>query len=337
MEIGKYRGLSLCGTRKHTFSVLALDHRGNLRRAMNPSEPDSVPYRMLVEFKNQVVSTLSPYSSAVLLDPEIGAAPAIASGALSRDVGLLVAIEETGYTGSPSARASHILPGWSVGKIRRMGASGVKLLVYYHPASPFAERQEALVRHVAEECVNYDLPLFVEPLSYSHDPDAKEMPSEERCQIIIETARKLTSLRIDILKAEFPVDANQEQDRKVWQEACKQLTEASRVPWTLLSAGADFDTFLEQAEVACRAGASGVMVGRAVWKEAVDLSGEARLEFLRSTAVERMAKLTELCDSLAHPWTESIQPTDVGENWYSHYPDIEAPKNCRLVSEMISQ
>jgi tagatose 1,6-diphosphate aldolase len=322
MNIGKFRGLMSCGTRKHTFSVLALDHRGNLRRAMNPLNPDSIPYRELVEFKNQVVSALSPFCSAVLLDPEIGAAPAIASGALSGDVGLLVAIEETGYTGSPSARASQILPGWSVGKICRMGASGVKLLVYYHPDSPLAKRQEDLISQVADDCLRYDLPLFLETLSYSLDPDVKRLPSKERRQVIIETARKLTSLGVDILKAEFPVDVSQELDRKVWQEACRELAVASLVPWTLLSAGVDFDTFMEQVKIACKAGASGVLAGRAVWKEAVDLNEEARLKFLRNTAADRMAKLTALCDDLAHPWTASTQQPVAGEDWYARYSEI---------------
>jgi len=322
MQIGKYRGLSVCGTHKHTFSILALDHRGNLKRAMSPSDPGSVPYSKLVEFKNQVVSALSPYSSAVLLDPEIGAAPAVASGALPGNIGLLVAIEETGYTGNPSRRVSRILSEWSEGKIRRMGANGVKLLVYYHPDSPLAKQQEALVSQVAEECVTYDLPLFIEPLSYSLNPDVKRLPSEDRRQIVIETGRRLTSLGADVLKAEFPVDVEQERDHKVWEKACQQLTEASRVPWTLLSAGVNFETFVEQAKIACRAGASGVLAGRAVWKEAVDLSGEARLEFLRTTAVDRMVKLTEICNELGRPWTACIQQPEVEENWYAEYSDI---------------
>ena len=37
------------------------------------------------------------------------------------------------------------------------------------------------------------------------------------------------------------------------------------VPWVLLSGGVPFETFFRQTQVACEAGASGVMVGRAVW------------------------------------------------------------------------
>jgi len=203
-----------------------------------------------------------------------------------------------------------------------MGVSGVKLLIYYHPGSSYAKRQEALVSTVAEECAKFDLPLFVEPLSYSLDSNEKHLPTEERRQVIVETAQKLTSLGADVLKVEFPVDVKQEQNQKVWKEACQQLNEASQVPWTLLSAGVDFDMFVEQVKVACRAGASGVLAGRAVWKEAVGLYGDARLEFLRTTAADRMAKLTALCDDLARPWTELVQQPVVGEHWYAHYSTI---------------
>lgn len=322
MNIGTYRGLSSCGTKKGTFSILALDHRGSLKRALNPSSPASVPHKELVELKNHIVSNLAPHSSAVLLDPEIGSGAAIASGSMPGDVGMLVALEKSGYTGSPSARESQILPAWSVNKIKRMGASGVKLLVYYHPDSPKAAQQEALVSKVAEECQKYDLPLFLEPLTYSLDPAVNVLPTAKRRQNIIRTAQKLTPLGADILKVEFPVDVKQEQDHDMWFEACEEMTAASQIPWTLLSAGVDFETFIKQVEVACRAGASGVLAGRAVWKEAVELKGEERSEFLRTTADERMTKLKELCDELARPWTQVIPPPDAGEGWYREYPEM---------------
>ncbi|MFN6120893.1 MAG: hypothetical protein ACK5CE_14850, partial [Actinomycetes bacterium] len=49
--------------------------------------------------------------------------------ALPGRVGLVMALDETGYVGDPTARQSQILPGWNAAKIRRMGASAAKLLV----------------------------------------------------------------------------------------------------------------------------------------------------------------------------------------------------------------
>jgi tagatose 1,6-diphosphate aldolase len=321
LSIGKRRGLAQCSTPRGTIAVLALDHRGNLRQALNPQNPESVSYDEMVTFKQQVVAALAPASSAVLLDPEMGAAPMVGTDALPGRTGLLVAVEATGYTGDPNARLSRVLPGWSVGKIRRMGASGVKLLVYYHPEAPIASHQEELTSQIAEACARFDIPLFVEPLSYSLDP-AKKLSSAEKRQIVIETAKRLTPLGIDILKAEFPVDVKEEKDEQVWAEACAELDAASQVPWTLLSAGVDYDTYMRQVAVACRAGASGVLAGRAVWKEATDLQGSARMDFLRTTAVERMTRLYALCDALGKPWTEHYAPGSTPENWYSSYEEI---------------
>jgi tagatose 1,6-diphosphate aldolase len=322
LSIGKRRGLAQCSTPRGTFAILALDHRNNLRRAFNSKTPDLVSYGTLAGFKQDVVGALAPYCSAVLLDPEIGSAPIIAEDALPGKVGLLVAVESTGYTAQPTDRVSEVLPGWSVGKIKRMGGSAVKLLVYYHPEAEHAREQEDLVNLVAEECHRYDLPLFLEPLSFSLDPQKKKLAPSELQQVVIETARRLTPLGIDILKAEFPVDVAAIEDEQEWSLACSVLTEASSVPWALLSAGVDYETFLRQVTVACRAGATGVLAGRAVWSEAVELQGSERLRFLRSTATERMSRLSALCDALGKPWKEAYPANGVGEDWYREYHEI---------------
>jgi tagatose 1,6-diphosphate aldolase len=319
LSIGKYRGLQHCSTGRGAISVLALDHRNNLRAALNPDAPDQVPDSDLIEFKQQVISRLSASATAVLLDPMFGAAHCVASGALPGQVGLLVAVEESGYTGDPLARRSGIAPGFSVAKIRRMGASAVKLLVYYHPESSTAGEIEALVGQVAADCQAQDLPLFVEPLSYSLDPAKKKLAPDELQRVVIETARRLTQYPMDVLKAEFPLDIKAEPDETQWAEACAELSAASRVPWVLLSASVDYEVFLRQVTVACQQGASGVAVGRAVWKEATKLVGEERLDFLGTTAKTRMERITALCAALAKPWTDFYAPPQLSTDWYVEY------------------
>jgi tagatose-1,6-bisphosphate aldolase len=319
LSIGKYRGLQQCATRRGAIAVLALDHRNNLRSALRPEAPEQVPDADLIQFKQQVISRLSPSATAVLLDPMFGAAHCIASRALPGQVGLLVAVEESGYTGDPQARQSKIADGFSIAKARRMGASAVKLLVYYHPDAPTAGEIEALVQEVAQGCQESDLPLFVEPLSYSIDPARKKLAPDELHRVVVETAKRLTQYPMDVLKAEFPLDISAEKDEKRWAEACAELSSASRVPWVLLSASVDYDTFVRQVAVACQQGASGVAVGRAVWKEAVKLSGQERLDFLSSTALVRMQRLTALCDGLAKPWMDFYAPPELTTDWYLGY------------------
>jgi tagatose-1,6-bisphosphate aldolase len=221
--------------------------------------------------------------------------------------------------GEANARRSRLLPDWSVEKARRLGAEAVKLLVYYHPDSLLAGEIEALVRQVVVDCAAQDLPLFLEPLLYSLDPARKKPSAEERRREVIETARRLTPLGVEVLKAEFPLDISTERDEGAWQAACAELSAASAVPWVLLSAAVDFETYLRQAGVACRAGASGVAVGRAVWQEAVHLTGEARATFLREVARGRLARLVALCDDLARSWTEFYSAPPVRPDWYVTY------------------
>jgi tagatose 1,6-diphosphate aldolase len=321
-SIGRRRGIARCSNGQGVFVILALDHRNNLRQALNPENPEAVGDRELVEFKQQVISALASASSSVLLDPEFGASQVIAQNILPGSTGLLVALEETGYTGDPTARASQILPGWSVGKTKRTGADGVKLLVYYHPDSEMAREQEDLVSSVAEACTGFDIPLFLEPLSYSLDPERKSLPSSEKRRVVVETARRLTPLGADILKAEFPLHVKEEADEKVWAEACSELTQASEVPWALLSSGVDFETFLRQVNVACESGASGVIAGRAIWQEAVGLEPAAMQTFLSTVAIERLQALTAICNQKAVPWTQYYPAEPVPDGWYSEYPDL---------------
>ena len=132
----------------------------------------------------------------------------------------------------------------------------------------------------------------------------------------METARRLVPLGVDVLKAEFPVDVDQEPNEDAWRQACEQLSAACPVPWVLLSAGVSFDTFLRQTRIACDAGASGVMVGRAVWKEAVTGDIPARNHFLNGVARERMRRLRTLCDALGRPFTDVYERPVPAPNWY---------------------
>jgi tagatose-1,6-bisphosphate aldolase len=251
-----------------------------------------------------------------LLDPEVSAAQAIAARAIPHTVGLVVAVESTGYTGDATARHAQIIPGWSIEQAKRMGASAVKLLVYYHPDSPIAKEIEEFISRAAEDCIKQDLALMLEPLSYSLDEN-KKLSSDEKRYVVVETAKRLTPLNVDILKAEFPLGVNEEDESK-WLDACKALSTASLVPWILLSAAVDYDTFVRQVAVACHAGASGIAVGRAVWQEAVAMTGAERNEFLRKVARPRISRLTSLCHALAKPWPDFFG-AEAPFDWYKSY------------------
>jgi tagatose-1,6-bisphosphate aldolase len=312
LSIGKLRGLQQISSDRGTFTALALDHRQNLRKA----NPAFVNDAELSRFKVEVTTALAKRATAVLLDPEVSAAQAVAQGAIPKSVGLVVAVESTGYTGDAIARHAQVIPGWSVEKAKRMGASAIKLLVYYHPDSATAKEIEEFTSRLAGDCQKQDLVLMLEPLSYSLDED-KKLTSDEKRYVVVETAKRLTPLHVDILKAEFPLALN-DMDESKWMDACKEISSASITPWILLSAAVDYETYLRQVTVACRAGASGIAVGRAVWKEAVTLDGDERMKFLHTTARDRLSRLTSLCHALAKPYTD-FYTAEAPFDWYRTY------------------
>ena len=319
LGIGKIRGLQQISTQNGKIAVLALDHRNNLRNFLNPSNPESVTEVEMSLFKQDIVSGIRDSATAILLDPEFGGAQCIASKSLNGNTGLLVALESTGYSGSPDLRFSRELPDWNVEKACRMGANAVKLLVYFHPEARNSEKIKELVSKVAKDCETWQIPFFLETLSYSIDPMVPKLPTDKRSEVIIETARQLTFPGVDILKTEFPLDIKGDMDEIKWGKACEALSKASNAPWVLLSASVDYNLFLKQTLIACQAGATGVAAGRAVWKEAITLTGDARNKYIETIVYSRMEKLTELCDKHGRPWTDFYSAGPINSHWFSTF------------------
>lgn len=318
-SIGKIHGLQQVSTPSGVIALLALDHRNNLRNLLKPDAPGSVTDAELIQVKVEVVRELGPYGSGVLLDPKYGAAQCISAGVLPGNKGLVTALEETGYTGEPTRRHSHLMEGWSVEKAKMIGSAAIKLLVYYHPESPVALEIEQLVQQVADDCKKNDIALFLEPLSYSLDPYARKLTSSERREVVMESAHRLTPLGVDILEAEFPLDISMSREDDKMAEACAALTKASAVPWLLISGMSRYYDYMHQVNIACSSGASGVAVGRAIWQEALPLSGEKRREYLQQVTRPRLEKLVSLCDAVARPWTEVYKIPAPGVDWYQNY------------------
>lgn len=302
LSIGKQRRLQQCATREGHFVILAVDHRDNLREYLAKAWGTAVSDAEMTAFKLDVTAALNEVFSAVLLDPIFSLKQAIRQQVVPGSAGLLSCIEKSGYGGNPAARETAVLPDWSVKEIAAVGGTGVKMLLYYHPEAANAARQEEVVRFVAEQCARHEVPFFLEPIAYSLHTAVKTLSTAEKRAIVLAAARRLTPLGVDILKAEFPVNIKDEPDEAAWLEACAELTETSRTPWVLLSAGVGFEDFARQARVACQAGCSGVMVGRAVWQEAIPLQGAARRQFLQETAVPRLQQLAQICKEYGRGW-----------------------------------
>ncbi|MFQ6094959.1 MAG: tagatose 1,6-diphosphate aldolase [Candidatus Bathyarchaeia archaeon] len=319
MTNGKFEGLMHIANSSSQFTMVATDQRGSLMRMINPENPKSVTPEEMKKVKMAVIKNLSGKNSpgkasGVLIDPIYSyERDFIEACTIRADVGILMGIEATGYGGKGEfAPQVRIFGGLdvedAVWKIKNRGAAAVKMLVYYRPDSPTRKYQETMVKAVGRACEKYDIAFLLEPLGHSLEggPHKKKNPKEFskiKPWIVIETARELTKpeYSVDVLKAEFPLNLKYADELgQDPSEACKELDEASQVPWVVLSAGVDYEEFKENVRYVLENGASGFLCGRAIWKEAV--GREDMDKFLLTTAVPRLNELADMVEKDATPW-----------------------------------
>ena len=330
LSIGKLRGLQQLANTDGIFNICAMDHRRSLSRMMERGNviEGGTGYEEMAQRKLELCTHLAPHASAVLLDPLFGAAQCISHGALPKSTGLLVSLEASGYAGASEYRMTELQEGWNVEKIKRMGASAVKFLIYYRPdLIELAGKLLDMVDTIALECKKYDLPLVIEPLSY---PVGEEVNNPAQFaaakeQMVPKTTQHVTALPVDMLKSEFPSDLRYNKDKAKLIDICHQLDTSSQVPWVVLSAGVSFEVFCQQVEIACRGGASGFLAGRAIWQEAmnIDDAGE-RAQLLNTLGVDRLNKLKEIAAKYAVPWYKKLglardELAQTTEGWYREY------------------
>jgi tagatose 1,6-diphosphate aldolase len=73
------------------------------------------------------------------------------------------------------------------------------------------------------------------------------------------------------------------------------------VPWAVLSAGVDHETFVGQVEIAMQNGASGVIAGRALWKDCISLDRAVTRERLTKIAVPRLRQIQAVVERCRSP------------------------------------
>ena len=313
---GKYRALQRASTTDGLFNIVAIDHQDALRRVLNPADPASITDHAMTEFKLDVIGSLNAGVSGVLLDPLYGAFQAINQQVLGHN-GLLVELEKADYQLEPMPLDVEIDADWNVGKIKQMGADGVKLFFYYNPDDlALCARQEKTVAQIGLDCVRHDIPFYAEPIVYQD----KKNPTQSHSYLVTESARRIAPLNVDVLKLEFPVDVKTESDQAVWLEACQAVTEAITIPWVLLSAGVSFELFTQQLKVACQAGASGFIVGRALWGEVAQIADRAeRLRWLQTLGKQRLDLLNAISAAYGTSWHDYYEGEAITPATFRHY------------------
>lgn len=274
--MSKEKRLRALQTPTGKITIAALDHRGSLKEQLHPDNPDITTDEEILEWKRKMIALYQEYVSGLLIDPIYGEKTID----LSLRCGWMLSMEKTGYRGGKLARETEILPDWSVKQAKEMGASGVKLLLYYDPRNrELAQKQREIAKKIAMQCEQEEMVFLLEPLSYGID-------DKIRPEIVVETARELKDIKVDIFKFEYPGT----------EQACAQITEIVPAPWVLLSAGMVFDRYRIALKQAMENGASGFAVGRAVWQEFGQYQGSDREKYFNEIALPRMKELIEIVE-----------------------------------------
>ncbi len=130
---GKQKGLEAVSSQQVVIGAAAMDQRGSLKSAIAKEkgvDKKAVTDQMMAEFKEAVTRVLTPHATAILLDPEYGLS---AAKVRSRNAGLLLAYEKSGYDNNQPGRLPDLLDHYSVRRIVAAGADCVKILLYYTP------------------------------------------------------------------------------------------------------------------------------------------------------------------------------------------------------------
>ncbi len=331
---GKYRGLQRISNPNGTLTMLALDQNSSMiemaAKALKGKGVEREPtYNEVVDAKLDMMRQMAPAASGVLIDAYYGAWSAIASGSIPSDKGLLVRVEKSGSpknaVGGPMGE---IEAGWSVEKIKLIGADAVKLLAPFEPGEPIsAEHQFALIEHVHAECKKWDILFLLEPVAFPYGGEKKTDKSflDRKAATTIESARQISHL-CDVYKAEFPGTLGHESDEQLIDNL-HALSEASEKPWVLLSAGVDYPDYYKQVKMAMECGCSGVLGGRAFWKEYFLQDGaEARTKFAATTGLKRVADVNAVVRDHGTPWfakyglsAEDLTSIRASEGWQARY------------------
>jgi tagatose 1,6-diphosphate aldolase len=325
LSAGKWKGLRAVSNARGVIAALAIDQRSALRslfaKAMGV-EPEVVPRPALEQFKEAVSRVLTPHASAILLDPEYGL-PAARQRA--KNAGLLLAYEQTGYDRAVPGRLPHLLNGYSVERLVAEGADCIKVLLYYSPFSPanINNQKHSWVRRIGAECTASDVPFFLELVSYGDGMDEK---SVEFARIKPEvTTRSMeefskTEYAVDVIKVGVPVNmafvegtrsnpANAVYDRKEAIAHFVRAASSAGKPFIYLSEGVSNEIFNEALDLAAEAGAnfSGVLCGRATWKDGVPIFATKGIHALEEWLVNQGTKnILDVNARLARatPWLE---------------------------------
>jgi tagatose-1,6-bisphosphate aldolase len=267
----------ICG-QNGAMLVIACDQRGGMRTllASDPQQQASISEKQLGLIKADITQYLASKASCVLVDPVCAVPQLVDDGIIARDTALLIGLDASGWdTSAQGYRLSRLAKDVDARRVRELGATGGKIMVYLRSDKPEANRHNIEILHKCiKDFSGEDLLLVVEFLTYKLDSETDEEYKAKVPELIYGGTQICLEAGAKVLKLPYP-------GSKL----------AGDVPWAVLSAGVDHATFLKQVEDAMSTGASGVIAGRSLWKDCISLDHATTRNKLETVAVPRLKEL----------------------------------------------
>jgi tagatose-1,6-bisphosphate aldolase len=287
------RGMAAICTPAGRMLIVAADQRNGMKAAMKdaPDGAGSITTAELAAAKADLVAYLANKAPAILLDPEVALPAIVDDGVLSRDTALVVGMDASGFETIDSLRYTRFVDGVTPHTVRDLGGDVAKMLWYTRPDKQGPDSMVAEeIRDLVKACEAEGVLLIVELLTYQLENETDSEYAAAFPALVADGAKLAVDCGAKVLKLQYPGSAR----------GCAAVTEAARgVPWAVLSAGVDHETFIKQVAIAMANGASGAMAGRSLWKDSLSISHEVRQDYLANRALPRLRELADVVDGRA--------------------------------------
>jgi tagatose 1,6-diphosphate aldolase len=284
------RGMAAISTPGGRMLIVAADQRNGMKAAMKdaPNGPDSISKDELAEAKADLLRYLANNAPAILLDPEVALPAVVDDGVLARGTSLVVGMDASGFDTEDGLRYTRVVPGVTARRVRELGGDVAKMLWYVRPDRQDANsRVAAEMRDLIRECADEGVLLIVEILTYRVEGEPEEEYAAAFPGLVAGGAKLAVECGAKVLKLQYAGSAG----------GCAAVTGAADgVPWAVLSAGVDHETFLGQVATAMANGAAGAMAGRSLWKDSLSVSADLRKDYLTKRALPRLHELADVVD-----------------------------------------
>jgi len=276
-----------------TFLMVAMDQRESLRAMLAEHHPAPIDDERLVRFKLAVAVELSPYASGFLIDRRYGFDEVVRQRLVPPSCGLVLAadaiVHEPGNPVGDTRLDSEVDPAAAA----EAGAVALKLLVVWRDDDE-RERRLAMAQSFVESTREAGLVSVLEGVVRP----AAGVDGFDRETAIVEAARELAAVGPSLYKVEVPLQGRG--DPNELERRCRAIDAVIECPWVVLSSGVDPHDFPAAVEAACRAGASGILAGRALWRGVLGADDPALL--LRLHSAPRLRRLGEIVDRHGKAW-----------------------------------